>query len=109
MWNVTYRAGAELPGLWLPWQEETSQGVWEDLDLSTGYTFALSLETLAGVQVLDKTSGFTGADGYVSIVWATGDLEVAANRYVFKLRANETATSKDRDYSPNKWPTLTIV
>lgn len=112
MWNVTMRRGAELPGLWLPWQEETAPNVWADLDLSSGWTFSLDLQFPNGRSALSapKTSGITGADGYVVIAWAAGDLDLAPNRrYLFKLRARETATSRDRDYSPDRWPTVTIT
>lgn len=108
-YRITKRAGAELPGERLPWQEQTGADTWEDLDLSSGYTFTLEIETPAGTVVLTKTTGITGGVGYVDVVWATGELDIAKGTYLFKLRARETATGKDRDYSPGGWPQLVIT
>ena len=99
MQTFTYRAGAELPGLTLPWQEETAQGVWTDLDLSSGYTFTLTLLDRSGATALTKTTNITGANGSVAVAWAADDLALTAGTYTLHLRARETATSKDRDYS----------
>lgn len=107
--RFTYRAGAELPGLTLPWQEELTQDVWTDLDLTTGYTFSLTLVNAAGTTALTKTTGITGADGSVVVAWAAGELDIAPGRYELRLRATETATSKDRDYAPGEPPLIQIV
>lgn len=109
MQTFTYRAGAELPGLTLPWQEETAQGTWTDLDLSSGYTFTLTLVDASGTTVLTKTTGITGANGSVVVTWATDDLAITTGSYVLYLRARETATTKDRDYSPSNPIRMTIV
>lgn len=95
-----YQAGAELPGLTLPWQEETAQNVFEDLDMTTGYTFTLTLTNGSATPVLTKTTGITGGDGFVAISWAPDDLKKPVGQYALRLRARETSTSKDRDYSP---------
>lgn len=102
MQTFTYRAGAELPGLTLPWQEETAQGVWSDLDLSSGYTFTLTMLDSAGTAALTKTTGITGASGSVAIAWAAGELDLDPGTYALHVRAREVATSKDRDYSPSQ-------
>ena len=97
----TYERGAELPSLTLPWQEETAQDTWTDLDLSGGtHTFTLTLVDRSGTTVLTKTSGITGNNGSVSVVWAVDELDIAEGTYKMFLRARETATTKDRDYRP---------
>lgn len=98
--TFTYRTGAELPGLTLPWQEELSAGTFTNLDLSSGYTFTLELVDRDGTVSLTKTTNLTGAVGSVAVAWATNDLALTAGTYTLKLRARETATSKDRDYRP---------
>lgn len=111
MQTFTYTAGDELPGLTLPWQTETAQGVWTDLDLSSGYTFTLTLISDAdGTTALTKTTNLTGANGSVVIAWATGDLALTAgNTYTMRLVAREVATSKDRSYSPDRPIKVRIV
>ena len=104
-----YERGAELPGLTLPWQTETSSGVFEDLDLSSAYSFTLTLDSDAGVTVLTKTTGLTGNVGSVTVAWDVDDLDVAPGRYRLRLRAREVATSKDRDYKPGSPVMLHIV
>lgn len=95
---TTYNRGDELPTLTLPWQTETAANTWSDLDLSSGYTFSLTLTNSAGTVVVTKTSGIAGANGSVVITWATDDLDIAEGMYVFELVATETATSKTRTY-----------
>lgn len=107
--TFVYRRGAELPGLTLPWQEETAANTYTDLDLSSGYTFTLTLEDSDGTTTLTKTTGITGSDGSVAVAWAVDDLDIALGTYALRLRANETATSKDRDYSPEDPIRLIIV
>lgn len=106
--EFTYRVGAELPGLILPWQEETAPDVWTDINFTTGYTFTLELVRLGAV-VVSKTSGLTGALGKVIVSWDVGQLAIAVGAYSLKLRARETATTKDRDYSPDVPVVLKIV
>lgn len=98
--RFTYRAGAELPGLTLPWQEETAQNTWTNLDLSSGYTFTLTLVDADGTTALTKTTNITGADGSVTVTWAVDELDITAGEYELRLRAREVASSKDRDYAP---------
>jgi len=104
-----YRAGAELPGLTLPWQTETSQDVYTDLDLSSGYTFTVTLTDSAGAVQLTKTSDIVGFDGSVVVTWAEDDLDLTPGDYTLHLRAFETVTSKDRDYAPNDPVMVTIT
>jgi hypothetical protein len=107
--TFVYRRGAELPGLRLPWQEQTGTNAWSDLDLSTGYTFTLTLISDAGAATLTKTGGIVGGVGYVDVLWAVNELDIAAGDYTAQLRARETATSKDRDYSPQRPLRISIV
>jgi hypothetical protein len=107
--TFVYRRGAELPGLTLPWQEQTGAGTWANLDLSSGYTFTLTLVGPTGTVALTKTTGITGADGSVVVAWAVNDLDLAAGDYTLRLRAREVATSKDRDYSPQRPLRISIV
>ena len=107
--TFTYRAGAELPGLTLPWQEELTAGAFTDLDLSTGYTFTLILVAANGTVGLSKTTGITGAVGSAVVAWATGELDIATGSYQLELRARETATSKDRDCRPGSPIRITIT
>lgn len=107
--SFTFTTGAELPGLTLPWQEETAPRVWTDLDLSTGYTFTLLLVRPSGTIALTKTTGIFGAVGSVIVGWATDELDIPAGSYVLKLRARETGTGKDRDYRPGSPIRITIT
>ena len=108
--SFVYKRGAELPGLTLPWQEETAQGVFADLDLTSGWSFTLRLINRATQQVaVTKTTGITGFDGGVVVTWATDELDIPAGVYRLRLRARENATSRDRDYSPASPPTIQIV
>jgi hypothetical protein len=102
---ATYRRGAELPALVLPWQTETAPGVWADLDLSTGYTFALTLVAPNGTTT--TPGAMTGADGKVTVNWSNGNLDLAPGRYEFRLRA--TTGGLDRDYRPMERVLLVIT
>lgn len=107
MSTFTYRRGAERPNLTLPWQEETTAGVWVDLDLSTGYTFLLTLTRIDDdTTALSKTTGITGADGSVAVAWAADELDIPAGGHRLNLRA--TSGGLDRDYSPGSPVTLII-
>ena len=56
-----YRAGQETPGIVCGWQYESAINTWTDLDLSTGYTFSLTLTNEStGVVALTKTTNITG-------------------------------------------------
>ena len=107
--TFTYRAGAELPTMTLGWNEETAQDVWTALDLSSGYTFTLTLVNTAGTIALTKTTNITGTATGVTVVWATDDLDQTVGEYQLRLRARETATSKDRDYAPARPIVINIV
>jgi hypothetical protein len=102
---ATYRRGAELPVLVLPWETETSPGVWEDLDLTSGYTFALTLVASNGTTT--TPSGVTGALGKATVNWANGALDLAPGCYEFRLRA--TTGGLDRDYRPGERVLLVIT
>lgn len=104
-----YNRGDELPGLTLPWQTETAQNTYTDLDLSSGYTFSLTLTNSADEVVVTKTSGITGADGSVVIAWAVDELDIAEGLYEFTLVATETATGKTRTYRRGERVNLRII
>ena len=105
-----YRAGAEAPGLVLSWKYESALNTWTNLDLSSGYTFTLTLISDAdGSTALTKTTNLTGGNGTVTVAWASGDLAIATGSYTLKLRANETATGADRDYNPGNPIRIQIV
>jgi len=107
--RFTYRAGAELPGLTLPWKEELTAGTFTDLDLSSGYTFTLSLVDSSAVTALTKTTNITGTTTGATVAWATDELDIAVGHYSMYLRARETATSKYRDYRPDSPITIVIT
>lgn len=107
--RIKRRQGSELPDLTLPWQEQTGIRTWTDLDLTSGYTFTLTLTDHNGKVQLTKTTGITGYDGSVVVAWAVGELDLAVGPYTLRLRANETGTSKDRDYYPDDPPILEIT
>jgi len=106
--HLTARVGAE-PTWTLPWTVETSQNVFSNYDTSSGFTFTMTLTNEAGTDVVTKTTGITGADGSVAIAIAVDELEIAAALYTLHLRARETATSKDSDYSPESPVTVNII
>ena len=106
--TVTYAAGDEYPTLTLPWQEELSQGVWTDLDLSSGWTFAVTLTHTDG-STESPSPVVTGADGSVNIAWAADDLAIATGVWELSLVASETASSKQRSYSPGDPVRITIT
>lgn len=106
--TFTYRRGDELPGLTLPWQYESAQNVWDDLDLSSGYTFAASLTSRSGTAVsVDAT--VSGYDGGVTVTWAADDLDIVPGVYTLTVTATEAATSKARTYNSANRPTIEIV
>lgn len=106
--KFTYRRGAERPGLVLPWKTETSAGVFTDLDLSSGYTFSLTLTLVSdGTTALTKTTGITGANGSVSVSWAADELDIATGMYRLDLRA--TTGGLDRDYRPGRQIEIQII
>ena len=107
MMTFVYEAGAELPGLTLPWSTETSANVWTPLDLSSGYTFSLRLVNSLGVDTLTKTTNITGTSTGVTVAWVAGDLAIAPDTYTLRLRA--TTGSFDRDYSPANPIKIVIV
>lgn len=105
----TYARGAELPFVRLPIDEEVAPKTYEPLDLSSGYTFTIELvNTITGVDT-EPSAVVTGHDGYMQVAWAVDDLDIAAGDYELRVRARETATSKDRDWSPGGWPIVRIT
>lgn len=103
----TYRRGAERPNLTLPWQEQAGPDTWTDLDLSSGYTFQLTLTNRLGAVVVTKTSGIAGTDGAATVTWAADELDIEPDVYTLNLRA--TTGGVDRDYSPGQPVRVRIV
>jgi len=99
--RIVYRRSDAKPDLTLPWEEETAQGSYSSLDMSTGYTFALTLVGLDGTTALTKSTNITGADGSVTIVWDVGDLDIAAGTYELRLTVTD-ALSKPRHHEPDE-------
>ena len=95
-----YRSGAENPGIVCPWSYESAANTWTALDLSTGFTFSLTLTDSAGTVALTKTTNITGTSTGFTIAWATGELVLTVGLYTMNVRVTETATSLDRDYRP---------
>lgn len=106
--TVTYTAGDEFPGLTLPWLYESSSGVWSSLDLSSAYTFVLTLVAADGTSNATSAT-VTGADGSVSIGWAADDLVLDAGVYSLKLIASHTSSGNERSYSPGDPVRIIIV
>jgi hypothetical protein len=106
--QFTYKRAAELPGLYLPWQYQTGPATWADLDLG-GYTLSCTLTNQVTGVVTVPAATLTGSLGGVAITWATNDLDLPPGMYRVKVRAVETATSKDRWWSPDAWPVVRIV
>ena len=100
MRTFSYRPGAEIPYLTLPWQYEVSSGVWADLDMTSGYTFSLTLTPAdSSTPTLTKTTNIVGLASGVRVEWQSGELDIAPGRYRLDLRA--TSGGADRDYRPS--------
>lgn len=105
--RFVYRAGDRLPGLTLPWDD--AEGVPIDF-LAVGHTFAGTLIPDDGSTNVTLTASIAGdADGNVTITWSVDDLDQAVGRYRLELVATETASSKDRTWSPDALPIIQIV
>ena len=105
----TYSRGSALPGIRLPWEYEVTPNVFDDLDLSSGYTFVFELYDRDNHRGLNKTTGITGGDGYVDIAWALTDLDLDYGLYVARMTATETATAKPRRWRPDDPLVIEIV
>ena len=107
MTTRSYRGSATsaLPSLTLPWQEQLTGGsnpTWGDLDLSSGYTFTLTLTDTDATVGLTKTTNIVGLTTGVRVDWAVGDLDLTVGMtYDLELEALETGTGKSRDYEPS--------
>jgi len=103
-----YRAGQETPGIVCPWQYESALNTWTDLDLSTGYTFSLTLTLEStGVVGLTKTTNITGTTTGFTIAWATGELDIDTGLYTMRVTA--TTGGLQREYRPGSPPRIQIV
>lgn len=117
MSNVFERGvGSELPSIYLPWYIEDPTWGWVGLDLSLGWTFEWNLLDIHEEWAYadgdgareDKTAGMLGYDGGVLWSFASGDLDLHSGEWFLRLKAIETATNKDRRYSPAKPVTLVL-
>lgn len=90
MTPVEYFRGDELPAYQRP---VTING--EAPDLSTGWTFTLTLRR-NGLTTLTKTSGITGDDeGTLTATWATGELNIVEGLYDLQVTARRTLDSRE--------------
>jgi hypothetical protein len=102
-----YAAGDELPGIVL--------GPWSDADGNvlnlSAYTCVHTLSPHdGGADVTGFDGTCTGSElGFVTIVWAAGDLAIDPGKYDLVVTATENATSKQRSYSPDARPIVQIT
>ena len=107
MASFSYKRGAEYPYLTLTWEGETASGVYAGIDMSTDYTFSMTLtEVSSTTATLTSTTNMVGLSTGVRIEWAAGDLDIAPGIYVLALRA--TIGGLDRDYRPGNPLTIEI-
>lgn len=105
-----YNRGDELPGINLPWQEETAANVFTNLDLSSGYTFTATLTNIAtGTVAPSVTPSILGYNGGVTVNWAIDDLDLAAGQYNLELIATETSSGKARTWRRGNLPIVQII
>lgn len=96
----TYPVGAELPD----WPHAFYDRDGAIIDMSTGWTFQVTIGADLDNPTVTKTSGIAGADGTlgysVLTAWATtGELDqLTRGTYQVALRARRTSDSKDRIY-----------
>ena len=65
-------------------------------DLSSGWTFALTLRQGSATPVLTKSTNITGAAGSkVTVAWSDNDLNVPAGTYSARLVATRTSDSAE--------------
>lgn len=107
--TFTYDRADRLPIAVLPWQEQTGENTWTDLDLSSGYTFAATLTNTATGSSTTITGTITGGVGTVTITWSAADLDIAPGSYRLEVKATQVSTSKVRTYSPRALPLVQIT
>lgn len=99
MTPITYHKNAEDPSTRIWWVDDDGTV----LDLSAVGSWSLKIGQIGETALLTKTSGITGGVGAwtepsgtpsVTIVWAAGELNLAAGHYVMQLTA--TTTGRDR-------------
>lgn len=101
---IQYFKGAELPDAEITWLD--SDG--DIIDFSSGYTFQVKIGVTGSTALVTKTSGITGFAVAPNIVisWDVDELgTIAVGTYAMDIKANLTATSKDRIQST----TISIV
>ena len=92
---LKYRKGAEYPTVSLTWNDINGQTI----DFSAGYTFEFKIGHASHSALHTKTTNISGAatSPNVSILFTAGELDaVPAGMYEGQLRANQSATDKDR-------------
>ena len=99
MTPITYYKNAEDPSTRIWWLDDDGTLV----DFSAVSSWSLKIGQVGETALLAKTSGITGAAGAgaeptgtpnVVIVWASGDLNIAAGHYTMQLVA--TTVGRDR-------------
>src|SRR5262245_26577951 len=92
---IKYFKGAEQPDIRLTWLSDSGAVI----DFSTGHTFELKIGHGGYDAVLTKTTGIAGAQTSpnITVTFIAGDLDtVPSGMYEGQLRANLTASNKDR-------------
>lgn len=88
---LTYHRGDELPQ-WVA--TVTVNGTAPDL--STGYTFVVTVKQGDGTAVLTKSTNISGATaGVVTVSWADAELDITAGTYRVMLTATRTLDSAE--------------
>ena len=89
---LRWHAGDELPH----WVSTIRINDSTATDLSSGWTFVVTLRQGTATPVLTKSTNITGAAGsVVTVAWADGDLAVAPGTYRARLVATRTSDSAE--------------
>jgi hypothetical protein len=92
---IKYYKGAEHPDIRLTWLSDAGTVI----DFSAGYTFELKIGHGGSAAVLTKSTGIAGAQTSpnITVTFFAAELDsLPAGLYEGQLRANLTASNKDR-------------
>lgn len=92
---IQYYKGAELPDAEITWLDADGNVI----NFSTGYTFQVKIGITGSAAIITKTTGVTGSAvaPNITISWDVDELNtIATGTYNMDIKANLTATSKDR-------------
>jgi hypothetical protein len=70
----------------------------DDLDVTSGYTFSVRIGRRGQEALLDKTTGITGGDGFVTVSWTAGELASIGAAGGYLLTLTVTTGGLDRVY-----------